>query len=150
MSDVHDKETRSYNMSRIRGKNTKPEIIVRKYLFSEGFRYRLNDIKLPGKPDIVLPKYRTVIFVNGCFWHGHQDCKYFVLPKTRTEWWYQKINKTKERDRISHQHLNQLGYNIITVWECQLKPSIREKTLKSIIDLLYKIYLDIFKTQQNQ
>jgi len=150
MSDVHDKETRSYNMSQIRGKSTKPEIIVRKYLFSEGFRYRLNDTKLPGKPDIVLPKYRTVIFVNGCFWHGHTDCKYFVLPKTRAEWWNEKIKRTKERDEISNQQLNQLSYNIITVWECQLKPSFREKALKSIIDLLYKTHLDILRTQQTK
>jgi DNA mismatch endonuclease (patch repair protein) len=91
MTDVHNKETRSFNMSRIKGKNTKPEMLVRKFLFANGFRYRLNDTKLPGKPDIVLPKYKTVIFVNGCFWHGHKGCAYFVLPKTRTEWWFQKI-----------------------------------------------------------
>ena len=85
MADVHDKATRSYNMSRIRNKDTKPEMLVRKFLFANGFRYRLNDKKLPGKPDIVLPKYKTVIFVNGCFWHGHENCKYFKLPATRTE-----------------------------------------------------------------
>ena len=91
MTDVHNKETRSFNMSRIKGKNTKPEMLVRKFLFANGFRYRLHDTKLPGKPDIVLPKYKTVIFVNGCFWHGHKGCPYFVLPKTRIEWWFQKI-----------------------------------------------------------
>ena len=85
MADVHDKATRSYNMSRIRNKDTMPEILVRKFLFANGFRYRLNDKKLPGKPDIVLPKYKTVIFVNGCFWHGHENCKYFKLPAMRTE-----------------------------------------------------------------
>jgi DNA mismatch endonuclease (patch repair protein) len=98
MADVHNKQTRSYNMSRIKGKNTKPEILVRRFLFANGFRYRLNDKKLPGKPDIVLPKYKTVIFVNGCFWHGHNECSYFVIPKTRTEWWLNKINKNREAD----------------------------------------------------
>lgn len=99
MADVHSKKTRSYNMSQIKGKNTKPEILVRKHLHSKGFRYRLHDKSLPGKPDIVLKKYKTVIFVNGCFWHGHEGCKYFILPKTRTEWWKDKIFKTKERDK---------------------------------------------------
>ncbi|MBS4058867.1 MAG: DNA mismatch endonuclease Vsr [Bacteroidetes bacterium] len=90
--DVHNPETRSYNMSRIKGKNTLPEMIVRKFLFSKGFRYKLHDKNLPGKPDIVLPKYKTVIFIHGCFWHGHEGCQYFVIPKTRTEWWLNKIN----------------------------------------------------------
>ena len=96
MADVHDKATRSYNMSRIRATDTKPEMIVRKYLHAKGFRYRLHKSNLPGKPDLVLPKYHTVIFVNGCFWHGHKGCKYFVLPKTETEWWKQKIEETKK------------------------------------------------------
>ena len=86
MTDVHSQETRSYNMSRIKAKDTKPELLVRKYLFCKGFRYRVNVKDLPGKPDIVLPKYKTVIFIHGCFWHGHEGCKYFVIPKTRTEW----------------------------------------------------------------
>jgi DNA mismatch endonuclease (patch repair protein) len=90
MTDVHDKETRSYNMSRIRSKGTKPEVLVRKYLFSKGFRYRLNVKNLPGTPDIVLAKYKTAIFIHGCFWHRHEDCKYFIIPKTREEWWLQK------------------------------------------------------------
>ena len=98
MTDVHDKSTRSYNMSCIRNKDTRPEILVRKFLFANGFRYRLNDKKLPGKPDIVLPKYRTVIFVNGCFWHGHENCKYFKLPATRTEWWKEKIEGNIKND----------------------------------------------------
>jgi DNA mismatch endonuclease (patch repair protein) len=85
MADVHDSATRGYNMSQIKGKSTKPEIVVRKFLFSKGFRYRIHDKKLPGKPDIVLPKYRTIIFVHGCFWHGHQACKYYVVPKTNSE-----------------------------------------------------------------
>lgn len=99
MTDVHSQETRSYNMSRIKAKDTKPELLVRKYLFCKGFRYRVNAKDLPGKPDIVLPKYKTVIFIHGCFWHGHEGCKYFVIPKTRTEWWTEKIRKNKERGR---------------------------------------------------
>ena len=121
MTDVHDKVTRSYNMSQIKESNTKPEILVRKFLFSKGFRYRINDKKLPGKPDIVLPKYKTVILVNGCFWHGHENCKYFTLPKTRTEWWKDKIEKNKENDVKKHAQLTSLGYNVLIVWECKVK-----------------------------
>lgn len=113
--DVHDKKTRSFNMSRIKGKNTKPEMLVRKYLFAQGFRYRLNVKDLPGKPDIVLPKYKTVIFINGCFWHGHEGCKYFVVPKTRTEWWLNKIKDTQKRDRKAEIQLNVLGWKVITL-----------------------------------
>lgn len=87
MADVHDKVTRSYNMSQIKSKNTKPEMLVRRFLHANGFRYKLHDKTLPAKPDIVLPKSRTVIFIHGCFWHGHKDCKYFVVPKIKTEWW---------------------------------------------------------------
>ena len=99
MADVHNKATRSYNMSRVKGKDTPPELLVRRFLFAHGFRYRINVTSLPGKPDIVLPRYKKVIFINGCFWHGHRGCRYFVLPKTRTEWWLQKIKATAERDR---------------------------------------------------
>ena len=91
MADVHTKEQRSYNMSRIKSKDTKPEMLVRRFLHANGFRYKLHEKNLPGKPDIVLPKYKTVIFVHGCFWHGHTGCKYYVVPKTRTEWWMNKI-----------------------------------------------------------
>ena len=119
--DVHNKETRSYNMSCIKGKNTKPEELVRKYLFSQGFRYRKNDKRLPGHPDIVLPKYRTVIFVNGCFWHGHEGCKYFVWPQNNAEFWKNKINTNKERDRRKEDELKALGWKVIVVWECELK-----------------------------
>ncbi|MFR5364282.1 MAG: very short patch repair endonuclease [Alistipes finegoldii] len=101
MADVHDADTRSYNMSCVKSKNTKPEIWVRKYLFACGFRYRINVKKLPGTPDIVLPKYKTAIFVNGCFWHGHKNCRYFVIPKTRTEWWLDKINRNIDRDQAN-------------------------------------------------
>jgi len=121
MADVHDRATRSYNMSRIKSKNTKPEILVRKFLFAKGFRYRVNDKKLPGKPDIVLPKYKTVIFVNGCFWHGHDGCKYFVVPKTRTDWWLDKINKNKAKDNDNIQKLMDEGWQALVVWECDLK-----------------------------
>lgn len=121
MADVHDKATRSYNMSRIKGKDTKPEILVRKFLFAHGFRYRLNVKTLPGKPDIVLAKYKTVIFINGCFWHGHEGCKYFVVPTTRTEWWLNKINETQKRDKEKEVQLNVLGWKVLTIWQCQLK-----------------------------
>src|SRR6218665_2734895 len=101
MADVHSKEIRSYNMSRIKGKDTKPEILVRKFLFAKGLRYRLHDKQLPGKPDLVFPKYKKIVFIHGCFWHGHEGCKYFVVPKTRTDWWLSKINKNKEKDNDS-------------------------------------------------
>lgn len=127
--DVHDKKTRSYNMSRIKSKNTKPEEMVRKYLFSHGFRYRKNDKRLPGTPDIVLPKYRVVIFVNGCFWHGHNQCRYFVIPKSNTEFWVDKINKNIERDALNTEKLISLGWNVITIWECELKKDKRDDTL---------------------
>ncbi len=99
MADVHSKETRSYNMSRIKGRDTKPELLIRRFLHANGFRYKLHDKSLPGKPDIVLPKYKTVIFVHGCFWHGHEGCKYYVVPKTRTESWLNKINGNIANDK---------------------------------------------------
>lgn len=105
----------------IKGKDTKPEIIVRKFLYSNGYRYRVNYSKLPGKPDIVLTKQKTAIFVNGCFWHGHEGCKYFVIPKTRTKWWLEKINRTKDRDQANYQKLIDDNWRIIIVWECELK-----------------------------
>ena len=134
--DVHDKETRSYNMSCIKGKNTKPEEIVRKYLFSQGFRYRKNDKRLPGTPDIVLPKYKTVIFVNGCFWHGHEGCRYFVVPKTNTEFWVNKIETNKQRDIRKINDLQALGWKVIIVWECELK---KHRFLDSMNNLNNKI-----------
>lgn len=129
MADVHTPEQRSYNMSRIRGKNTKPEEQVRKYLFAQGFRYRKNDARLPGKPDIVLPKYKTVIFVNGCFWHGHEGCKYFVWPKNNEEFWKNKISANIRRDSDNYTLLEQMGWNVIVVWECQLKKHNCQQTL---------------------
>ena len=119
-------------MSMIKGKNTKPEIILRKFLYQNGFRYRLNYSKLPGKPDIFIPKYKTVVFVNGCFWHGHEGCKYFVVPKTRTEWWLDKIRKTKERDEKNYKKLAENNWKIIIIWECELKYN-SEKRLERLI-----------------
>lgn len=136
MADVHDKKTRSYNMSRIRSKNTKPEMLVRRFLHANGFRYRLHDKKLPGKPDIVLPKYRTVIFVHGCFWHGHEGCKYFVIPKTRTEWWLNKILGNKACDNKAVKTLKKDDWTIINIWECNLKSPKIEKTLSSLLTKL--------------
>lgn len=132
MADVHSKEIRSYNMSQIRSKDTKPELLVRRFLHKNGFRYRLHVKNLPGKPDIVLPKYKTVIFVHGCFWHGHEGCKYYVVPKTRTEWWLEKIGKNIENDFKAEELLLSKGWKIIKLWECELKPKSLELTLNSI------------------
>lgn len=134
MSDVHSKQQRSYNMSRIRSTDTKPEMLVRRFLHAQGLRYTLHSKKLPGRPDIVLPKYRTVIFVHGCFWHGHARCKYYVVPKTRTDWWLHKINTNKTNDAKAVKALKKDGWKIITVWECKLKPGKMEKTLLSLMN----------------
>ena len=127
MADVHEPEVRSYNMSRIKGKNTKPEMLVRKYLHAHGYRYNLHGKykgqRLPGKPDIVLPKYKTVIFVHGCFWHAHEGCKYFKLPKTRTEWWKVKLYANKVRDEKHQEELKKLEWKVIVIWECEVKAS---------------------------
>ena len=112
---------RSYCMSRIRGKNTKPEILVRKGLHAHGFRFRLQDRKLPGRPDIVLPKYGVVIMVNGCFWHGHKGCRYATVPKSNVEFWTAKIQRNRHRDQVTEAHLSALGWHVITVWECELR-----------------------------
>lgn len=133
MADVHSKAVRSYNMSRIRGKDTKPELLVRRFLFANGLRYRLYDKKLPGKPDIILKKFKTIIFVHGCFWHGHDNCKYFVVPKTRTEFWLDKIEGNKKRDEENVTFLKNNGWDIIIVYECQLKKEKREITLNNIL-----------------
>ena len=130
--DVHDKKTRSYNMSRIKGKNTKPELIVRKFLHSKGLRFRLHNSKLPGKPDIVLAKYKVVIQVQGCFWHKHEGCKYFVVPKTRTEWWLNKLDKTVFNDKENIEKLKNLDWVTFIVWECELKGDKREPTLANL------------------
>ena len=131
MADNHSKEVRSRNMSRIRSTDNKPEEIVRKFLFAQGFRYRKNDKKLPGKPDIVLPKYRTVIFVNGCFWHKH-DCPRFVWPSSNQDYWRPKILGNVERDKKNADQLRSQGWNVIVVWECELKKTVRDERLYAL------------------
>lgn len=138
MADVHSKEIRSFNMSRIKGKNTKPEMLVRKFLFGNGLRYKLHDKTLAGKPDLVFPKHRTVIFIHGCYWHGHEGCRYFVVPKTRTEWWLNKINGNKTKDAQNITALEEAGWKIIVVWECELKTVKREETLKQLLQAINK------------
>jgi len=129
-------------MAAIHGKDTKPELIVRRFLFSRGFRYRLNHPRLPGHPDLVLRKYRTVIFVNGCFWHGHEGCPAFRLPKTNANYWRDKIERNKRRDIEEQRLLAVMGWHCITVWECQLKPAYREQTLVSLSFPLNRIFLE--------
>lgn len=131
MADNHTKEVRSRNMSHIRSTNTKPEEKVRKYLFSKGFRYRKNVRSLPGCPDIVLPKYRSVIFVNGCFWHKH-NCGRFVWPSSNVEYWIPKINRNVERDVENHKKLIDMGWKVLIVWECELKKNMRENRLEKL------------------
>ena len=138
MADTHSKDTRSYNMSRIRSKNTKPEIIVRKYLFANGFRFLVHDKRFQGKPDIVLPKYRTMVLVHGCFWHGHKGCPSFVVPKTNTEWWLNKIERNIAKDRSNTKSYKAGGWKVIEVWECELKLPQREKTLQNLVHLIRK------------
>ena len=133
MTDTLGKAERSNNMSRIKGKNTKPEMVVRKFLHANGFRYRLHAKDLPGKPDIVIIKHKTVIFVNGCFWHGHTECKYSTVPKTRTEWWENKIAKNITNDEKVVLALKKQGWNIITIWTCDLKRLKMENTLKALL-----------------
>ena len=132
VADKFSKETRSYNMSQIKCKDTKPEIMVRKYLFSRGLRFRKNDKRYPGSPDIVLPKYNTVVFVHGCFWHLHDGCKYAVMPKSNVDFWEKKLYGNRERDKKNMQQLEEMGWNIITVWECQLKKDKQDKTLEKL------------------
>ena len=139
--DSQTPQQRHNNMAAIHGKDTKPEIIVRKYLWRHGFRYRLNHARLPGRPDVVLRMYRTCIFVNGCFWHGHENCRYYTVPKTRTEFWVNKVKRNQERDLEVQHKLARMGWHCITIWECELKPARREATLRSLVYTLSKIYL---------
>ena len=161
MSDILTNAQRHTCMAAIHGKDTKPEMVVRKWLWGHGFRYRLNHPRLPGKPDIVMRKYRTCIFVNGCFWHGHgvamppveslklkvessECCK---IPKTNRDFWVAKIRRNQERDtRVQHE-LAAMGWHSITIWECELKPKVREKTLESLAYTLNRIFLLNFSTQ---
>lgn len=132
MADVHSKETRSYNMSRIRSKDTKPEMLVRKFLHKNGFRYRLYVKTLPGKPDIVLPKYKTVIFIHGCFWHGHEGCKKAALPTTRREWWEEKIGRNIKNDINTEAALKAANWNIIIIWQCELRTDWQTQLLDDL------------------
>lgn len=131
MTDVHNTETRSKNMAAIKNKNTKPELLVRKYLHAAGYRYRLH-YGIKGKPDIVFPKQKVALFVNGCFWHGH-TCQYMVMPKTNTGFWHKKINSNIERDRKNQEILKSEGWHVIILWECRLRPKEKEKTLRELI-----------------
>ena len=140
MADTHSKEVRSKNMSHIRSTNSKPEETVRKYLFSKGLRYRKNVRRLPGCPDIVLPKYRTVIFVNGCFWHKH-DCGRFVWPSSNEEYWHQKISRNIERDAENQKLLTKQGWRVLVIWECQLKKKVAAENL-------LQLYNDIILLQR--
>jgi len=134
--DVHTKEQRSRNMAAIHNKDSKPELLLRSYLFQQGFRYRKNVQSLPGKPDIVLPKYRTVIFVNGCFWHGHNGCRYFQWPETNQAFWERKISDNIARDAKSRTLLNEDGWNVIVVWECELRKDVRNQTFTRVNEIL--------------
>ena len=132
MADTFSKEKRSEIMSHVTGKETKPEIIVRKYLFARGLRYRKNVKRLPGTPDIVFPKYKTAVFVNGCFWHGHKGCKYSHLPSTNFEYWEKKIADNIERDERKKRELEGLGYRVLIIWQCQLKSNTKIETLEAL------------------
>jgi DNA mismatch endonuclease, patch repair protein len=121
VADNHSEKVRSYNMSRIRSEGNRPEETVRKYLFSRKLRYRKNDRRYPGCPDIILPKYKTAIFVNGCFWHMHEGCSRAVLPKTNTEYWIPKLMGNRDRDKLYLSQLEKTGWKVIIVWECELK-----------------------------
>ena len=138
--DRYPPEKRSEIMSQIRGKNTTPELVIRKYLFSRGFRYRVNDDRYPGKPDVVLSKYETVIFVHGCFWHGHENCKASKLPETRKEFWKKKISGNMERDQRNIRELERQGWNVIVVWECEIKNKVkREKDFGNSLMKLFSM-----------
>lgn len=120
MTDILTKEKRSWNMAQIKGKDTKPEILLRSAIHRSGLRFRVHDNKLPGKPDIVLPRYKTAIFVNGCFWHHHEGCKYAYMPKSRIEFWESKFSRTIQRDMEKNRELIDLGWYVFTAWECEI------------------------------
>ena len=123
-------------MSQIKATNTKPELLVRKFLHAQGYRYKLHDKTLPGKPDLVLPKYNTIIFIHGCFWHGHAKCKYYKVPQTRTDWWLQKINTNKAKDAKAVKALKKMGWKVIVIWECWLKKAKLHNKLSSVLHKL--------------
>ncbi len=141
MADRMTKEQRHRCMSRIKGRDTKPEMLVRRYLHSRGYRYRVNVRRLPGTPDIVLRKYKTAIFINGCFWHGHEGCRYYVPPKSNSQFWQQKIERNKQRDIEKRIQLRLLGWHTIIIWGCELMPKQRYTTLQALEQTLNKIFL---------
>jgi DNA mismatch endonuclease (patch repair protein) len=134
MADIMSKEARSHVMAQIKSKDTKPEALVRKRLFSMGLRYRKNDKRYPGRPDIVLPKHKAVVFVNGCFWHAHEGCPHFRMPKSRPEYWEPKLEKNKARDVVNAQTLREEGWKVIYVWECELSADKREERLARLYE----------------
>lgn len=134
MADFLSSEERSIRMSRIRSVSTKPELLLRHAIWRRGFRYRVNAKNLPGRPDIVLPKYRTVVFVHGCFWHGHKGCKVYSVPKTNTEFWLAKVARNQERDQEVWRKLEAKGWSVIIVWECQLKKANLEETIDRVAE----------------
>ena len=139
MTDTMTPEQRHRCMSAIKGKDTKPEMIVRRYLFSKGLRYRLHVKKLPGNPDIVLPKYKTVVFIDGCFWHGHEGCKYYRLPKSNVEFWESKITNNKNRDILNELKLKELGWRVVRIWECEIRRvQDRDQSLEKLYNQIVK------------
>jgi DNA mismatch endonuclease (patch repair protein) len=136
MTDVLSKEQRKHCMSKIKSKDTKPEMLVRRFLFSHGFRFRLHRKDLPGNPDIVLPKFKTVIFINGCFWHGHRNCKFATIPETNRDFWLTKISGNIIRDNESVERLKQSGWRVIVIWQCELKSKVKDQTLEQLITKL--------------
>jgi len=138
MADNHSQAVRSYNMSRIRSTNTKLEVLVRKYLFSCGLRYRICDKRYPGKPDMIFPKYKTAVFINGCFWHWHEGCSGFIMPKSKLKYWKPKLIRTRERDAEHIAALKVIGWRVITVWECELKKAVYIKRLEKLYNQITK------------
>ena len=134
MTDIFSPETRSRMMSGIHSKNTRPEIVVRKWLYAHGYRFRLHRKDLPGKPDIVLPRYHAVIFVHGCFWHRHEGCKYTTTPATRTEWWLNKFQHNIEHDRVVLEELQNLGWTVLIIWECQIKNNLYIEIIEEFLE----------------
>lgn len=141
MSDRMTQEQLHRCMSRIRGRDTGPELLVRRFLWRHGYRYRLYDKRLPGRPDIIMRKWRTVIFVNGCFWHGH-DCEMFKMPKSNVAFWEKKIETNRKRDRLNIERLTRMGFRVITIWECELSKKRREATLESLLYTMSQIVLE--------
>ena len=141
-------QQRHYIMSRIRGKATKPELLVRNWLWHHGYRYRLNVNSVPGKPDIVLRRYRTAIFVNGCFWHGHEECGKYSVPKSNTEFWVAKVTRNRERDQRNYKDLHYAGWHVIVIWECQLKKSNIEETMRGVEHSLSCNLLELYKNEK--